>query len=111
MAKIIADCNVCATGNCNIILCHHALMDIKQEFAKRLLALCKNHWNTDKPKQTDLAKAFGVSQATISEWMNGAKMPGLEKLIEICLVLDVSIEYLGTGRGSIKPISDKPHIF
>jgi transcriptional regulator with XRE-family HTH domain len=103
MDIIIADCEPVATGNCNINLWHYCNVDIKQEFSKRLLSACKNHWNTDKPKQTDMAKAFGVSQATVSEWMNGIKMPGLEKLIEICFVLNVCLEWLGTGRGPMKP--------
>ena len=50
-----------------------------------------------------MAKLLGVSQATVSDWMNAIKMPGLEKLIEICLLLDVSLEWLGTGRGAIDP--------
>ena len=50
-----------------------------------------------------MAKMFGVSQATVSEWWNAIKMPGLEKLIEICIILNVCVEWLGTGRGPKVP--------
>lgn len=100
---IIADYDAFATVNYDTSLCHYLYMDIKRDFSLRFQRAAKEYWNTDKPKQSDMAKAFGVSQATVSDWWNGVKVPGLEKLIEICLRLDVCLEWLGTGRGPEKP--------
>lgn len=78
-------------------------MNIKEEFAGRLRLACQDHWKCPKPNQKEMAAAFNVSQATVSDWMNAIKMPGLEKLIEISLTLNVCLEWLGTGRGPKNP--------
>lgn len=99
-----------ATVNSDIFLWHDAHMDIKQDFAQRFQRSAKEFWNSDKPNQKEMAKFFEVSQATISDWWNGAKVPGLEKLVEICLKMDLSLEWLGTGRGAMKPTKEIPQV-
>lgn len=99
----IADYDMNTTANNDFYLCDDCWMDIKHDFSLRFQRAAKEHWNTDKPNQKEMGKLLGVSQATVSDWWNGAKMPGLEKLIEICLILDVCLEWLGTGRGPMKP--------
>lgn len=42
----------------------------------------------------EFAKTFGVSQATVSDWWNA---------IKICIILNVCVEWLGTGRGPKVP--------
>ncbi|MBQ7879377.1 MAG: helix-turn-helix transcriptional regulator [Clostridia bacterium] len=39
--------------------------------------------------QTALAKKLGVSQQTISHYVKGDKMPALDTLANLCVVLDV----------------------
>lgn len=34
--------------------------------------------------QVDLAKALGYSKQSVSQWMNGAHLPRMEKIDEIC---------------------------
>lgn len=77
-------------------------MAIKEEFSKRFKEACADKFGHDA-NQSTLAKAFGVSQATISDWFNARKMPGLEKLIEICIELNVCVEWMATGRGPKLP--------
>ncbi len=45
-------------------------------------------------KQTDLAKAAGVSKQCISDYKSGKSLPGVETLYLICKFLDVSSDYL-----------------
>lgn len=45
-------------------------------------------------KQTDLAKAVGVSKQCISDYKSGKSLPSLETLYLLCRYLDVSADYL-----------------
>ena len=45
-------------------------------------------------KQTELAKAAGVSKQCISDYKAGKSMPSLDTLFLICKALDVSADYL-----------------
>lgn len=40
-------------------------------------------------KQTEIAKKIGVSQQTISHYIKGDKMPSLDTLANLCVVLDI----------------------
>lgn len=51
-------------------------------------------------KDAEIAKKAGVTRSTFSDWKNGRSTPKHEKLIKISEVLDVSIEYLTTGKDS-----------
>lgn len=44
--------------------------------------------------QEDLAEAVGVSRQAVSKWETGEANPDLDKLISICKVLDLSMDYL-----------------
>lgn len=44
--------------------------------------------------QEDLAEAVGVSRQAVSKWETGEAKPDLEKLMGICKVLDLSMDYL-----------------
>lgn len=44
--------------------------------------------------QEDLAEAVGVSRQAVSKWETGEANPDLDKLIAICSVLDLSMDYL-----------------
>ena len=48
--------------------------------------------------QEDLAEAVGVSRQAVSKWETGEAMPDMEKLIALCRVLELDIEYLALGK-------------
>ena len=45
-------------------------------------------------KQTDIAKALGISQQTISHYIKGDKMPALDTLANLLKLLDVDANYI-----------------
>ena len=47
-----------------------------------------------KISQSQLAKAIGVKQQTISEWIKGECAPSLETFRKICIVLKADAEIL-----------------
>ncbi|MBR4711491.1 MAG: helix-turn-helix transcriptional regulator [Clostridia bacterium] len=52
-------------------------------------------------KQADIADALGVTQGSVSNWLNGYASPDLAKLIELCRYLDISMDALtGTNTKS-----------
>ncbi len=44
--------------------------------------------------QTKLAELLNVSQATISHYLRGDKLPALDTLANLCRILDVSPAYI-----------------
>ena len=44
-------------------------------------------------KQVDVAKAIGVSSATISEWRKGRKSPRIEKVKMVAAYFSVDVDY------------------
>ncbi len=73
-------------------------------FAERL----KTARSNKHISQADLAKAVGVSAATISsyETPNGTKIPALDKAAAIASFLDVPLDYLCGGELPNTPITD-----
>ena len=45
-----------------------------------------------------LAKDTGISNSTLADWKSGKSIPKVDKLIIIADYLDVSINYLLTGK-------------
>ncbi|MCE6007606.1 LexA family protein [Acinetobacter soli] len=50
-------------------------------------------------KQADIARATGKSTAAVTKWLKGDNIPKAENLKAIAKLLDVSDEWLLTGRG------------
>jgi len=48
----------------------------------------------DKKSQLDMAKIFNVTQATISGWETGRKIPEVPMLITVAKYFGVSVDYL-----------------
>ncbi len=53
--------------------------------------------------QTAFAKAAGVKQSQVSEWLKGKAKPGYDLLKKIAVAFDVSADYLL----GLKDVSDK----
>lgn len=51
--------------------------------------------------QEDLAEAMGVSRQAVSKWETGDAMPDVEKLIGLCRVLGLDMEYLALGKETL----------
>lgn len=83
-------------------------MNIKVEFSQRLHECLKEKW--PDLTQKEMSALLDIKQATLSEWLTAKKMPGLEKLIEICFTLNVAVDWLATGRGYKRPQSRKSKI-
>ena len=64
------------------------------EFSKRVLQARK----VKGMSQEKLAELVGVSRQAVSKWETGEAKPDLEKLIAICDVLELSMDYLCFGK-------------
>lgn len=51
-------------------------------------------------KDSDVAKATGITKSTFSDWKNGRSKPKDEKLLKIADFFDVTLDYLRTGENS-----------
>ncbi len=60
------------------------------KFNEKIIQARKNKALT----QEDLAEAVGVSRQAVSKWETGEAKPDLDKLMAICKVLDLSMDYL-----------------
>lgn len=50
--------------------------------------------------KTELANMLNASPSLITKWKNAGYMPPVESIVDICNFLNVSIEYVLTGKGS-----------
>ena len=64
--------------------------------AQHIEDLMKN----EKLTQMQLAKAIGVGQSSISDWLNSKSEPSVENLWKLADFFDVSVDYL-IGRKEI----------
>ena len=62
------------------------------------IKLARYHRNRS---QKWLAIELGITQTSVSDWERSQNSPSLENLVALALLLDVSFEWLGTGRGSM----------
>lgn len=51
-------------------------------------------------KAADVTRATGIKSPVFSEWKKGKSKPNTEKMIKIANFLEVSVEYLTTGKDS-----------
>ena len=49
--------------------------------------------------QAEFAKHAGIAASTVSEWKKKKTNPSADKIMDICMVLEVTPEELLTGRG------------
>lgn len=60
--------------------------DINRLIAKKL----SYYMNINDKSQQDLADYIGVTQATVSNWCKGLKMPRMDKIDKICSFFNIS---------------------
>lgn len=99
MICIIADSEHYAIVNSELPLIDNSDMRYP-EYASRFRWL----WNeSDAPKvQKELAKWLEVSQPTISDWLNGEKLPSMDTALKIADRFKCAVEYLLTGKGPVR---------
>lgn len=57
-----------------------------------------------KLSQQGLANQIGVQRSAVAQWeKTGGNLPSMHHLIDIALATGVTLEWLGTGRGPVKP--------
>ena len=49
-------------------------------------------------KNSDVARATGISNMTLSDWKRGKSVPKSDKMRKIAEYLNVSVDYLMTGK-------------
>lgn len=67
---------------------------LSEIFMKKFNKLLDEHPDI---KQVDVAKAIGVSSATISEWRKGRKSPRIEKVRLVATYFGVDVDYFFTN--------------
>lgn len=55
-----------------------------------------------KKSQEWLAEEIGVRQTSVSAWERGSSDPATENMSRVAQVLDVSFEWLATGKGEME---------
>ena len=68
------------------------------ETANRLAELRKKNGLS----QEELADKLGLSRQAVSKWENDLSSPDTLKLIQLAEVLDTDVEYLATGRNTVR---------
>jgi len=97
MRLLLANSELKATVNSELFSAHNSLMKYP-EYAARF----KKSWKestTPVKTQKELARLLGVAQATVSDWINGEKLPSMDTAIKISNKLGCSTEWLLTGKG------------
>lgn len=75
MTRLLANSELKATVKSEFFSVHNLLMKYPNYAARFRLA-----WKQSKcpaKTQKDLAKSLGVAQATVSDWINGEKLPSI----------------------------------
>ncbi len=71
---------------------------LKSEFAMRLKTLVSGYYSANQ-----FAKLCGIQQSLLRKYLNAISLPGLDKLVAIASATGVSVEWLATGKGSMRP--------
>ena len=61
--------------------------------------------------QTKLAQLLGIPPQNVSDWERGVVTPSSKNLRKLAEVLEVSLDWLVTGKGSPEPVKGEPVAF
>lgn len=83
-------------------------MSTKADFAKRLhMALdAKRVERRLAERKRYVARILGVTERQVANYFLGAKLPDPERWTELATAVDVSVDWLMTGRGLMSPLTD-----
>lgn len=73
----------------------------KEAFSKRFRQLFK----ASGFKQADLAEAIDVTQASVSAWLNGKKMPGFGEVVRIATAFKIDLSEFGKEATEDVPVA------
>lgn len=59
-------------------------------------------------KAKDIAAALGISEVTMSKYVNGISTPKNDYLITLAQELNVSVSWLLTGQGEVESVKGEP---
>lgn len=80
------------------------------EELKKIFAGNLKRWLQERDKsQVELAKYMKVSSPTVSDWVNGKKMPRADKLQSISNWLSIDLSDLLMNKGDNSPEQDSPY--
>jgi transcriptional regulator with XRE-family HTH domain len=96
MCLLLADSELKATVNSELNLVDNELMKYP-EYAARFKRAWKESGAPPK-NQKELAMRLGCSQATVSDWVNGEKLPSMDTALDIAKKLNCCVVWLLTGK-------------
>jgi transcriptional regulator with XRE-family HTH domain len=59
----------------------------------------REQWKRRGLSREELAEALGVSRQAVSKWEGGQSLPDLEKVADLCRLLEISMDWLVFGQG------------
>jgi len=107
MVILLANSELFATVNSELCLIDNKVMKYP-EYATRFKRAWKEFKSPIKT-QKELAIKLGVAQATVSDWINGEKLPSMDTALDISEKLDCCVVWLLTGKGQKSP-NDPPDL-
>ena len=103
MCLLLANSELKATVNSELHSVHNIFMKYP-EYAARFKQAWKESRSPVKT-QKELAKVLGVAQATVSDWINGEKLPSMDTALEISGKLGCCVVWLLTGKETVSVTS------
>jgi len=100
MCLLLANSELKATVNSEFFSVHNVFMKYP-EYAARFKRAWKES-RTPVKTQKELAKVLSVAQATVSDWINGEKLPSMDTALEISAKLGCCVVWLLTGKETTK---------
>lgn len=83
--------------------------NVDAEFGRRF-TLAFNQSKVCDLSQKELSNRLNVTQQCVSQWRKGERMPTTFQMKKIALLFDISVEWLYTGRGPMRPIDPSPYL-
>jgi transcriptional regulator with XRE-family HTH domain len=96
--KIETDCYWCYGHAIGMTDKEDRLVEFSQRFRRLLNEQgCANH------RREDIGKQLGVKGPAVTYWWNGDRLPTMQQAIAISIEFNCCVEWLLTGRGSMRP--------
>lgn len=80
------------------------MANIEPLLGKRLALACDQKNIPAWGRNREIGKRLNVSPAAVSKWLNDKSRPTTSKLFELAHFLEVTPEWLASGKGPMRPI-------